>query len=87
MQSRLKMNLVLALCICLIIPVTFAHAQSGSRYRSRSAPSQRYAPRMQGSDARGPRMFDKAVALEGYCAVCIIDAKKWVRGNPQFAVS
>ncbi len=23
------------------------------------------------------------VALEGYCPVCIVEAKKWVRGNPR----
>ena len=27
-----------------------------------------------------------SVALEGYCPVCIIEMKKWVRGNPQHQV-
>ena len=31
---------------------------------------------------------DKATtALSGYCPVCIIEMKKWVRGNPQFAAT
>ncbi len=27
------------------------------------------------------------VALEGYCPVCIVEAKKWVRGNPRHQVT
>ncbi len=36
--------------------------------------------------ARGSGHADQSVAMEGYCPVCIIEAKKWMRGNSQHAV-
>lgn len=41
----------------------------------------------QGSGGSGRRMAGAyPIALDGYCAVCILDMKKWVKGNPNFAV-
>lgn len=50
-------------------------AQSGSR----SPTPRRPAPRQTAEQTR--------VGLEGYCPVCIIEMKKWVRGNPRLSVS
>ena len=87
MRSGLKSSIVLATGVVVALMATLAHAQSGSRTApSRSAP-QRYAPQAQGSNTRGQTTSGQTVALEGYCPVCIIDAKKWVRGNPQHAVN
>ena len=76
-----------------ILASTFsvARAQSGSRYQ----PGSRSQPRApQGFNSRGtaPPMasgsrHDSAdqVAMEGYCPVCVMEMKKWVRGSAQHA--
>ncbi len=30
---------------------------------------------------------ETALALEGYCSVCIVEANKWVKGNPEFSTT
>jgi len=54
------------------------YAQSGSRGRMRAAP---------GSNARRPSQNHQALALSGYCPVCIIEMKKWVKGDPNIHVN
>lgn len=34
----------------------------------------------------GSRAADSSVGLQGYCPVCVVEMKKWVKGNPQFSV-
>ena len=44
--------------------------------------------RQQGSDTRGSAAQSGAsIALDGYCAVCIIEMKKWVRGTAEHQVT
>ena len=57
---------------------TNADAQSGSR--SRPAATSSAAP-----SGSGTKTNAGAVAMQGYCPVCVIEMKKWVKGNPQFA--
>lgn len=67
-----------------------ANAQSGSRnYRTRSVPAQRrYTPpptvRHQAGNMAEKTMAKKTrLGLEGYCPVCVINLKKWEKGNPR----
>ncbi len=76
-----------------------ASAQSGSRRPppTRSQPSFRSSPPSSagsqtrqvpgGSQSRPVLPVVSNLSLDGYCAVCIIDMKKWVRGNPQHQAS
>ncbi|MEM9366265.1 MAG: hypothetical protein AAGD07_09720 [Planctomycetota bacterium] len=47
----------------------------------------------QGSQTRVPAVGSQTktvatpTALQGYCPVCVIEMKKWVKGSPQFAAS
>ena len=79
MRASLRTSIILAAGIVAAAATTLAHAQSDNR----NAPPRR----AQGSDTRNQRTSGQTVALEGYCPVCIIDAKKWVRGNSQHAAS
>lgn len=55
-----------------------AHAQSGTR----TAPSVRRPAAQAGS---GTKTNANAVGLQGYCPVCVIEMKKWIKGESQFA--
>ncbi len=57
---------------------TTAHAQSGTK----TAPSARPPAAQAGS---GTKAIANAVGLQGYCPVCVINMKKWVKGDAQFA--
>lgn len=69
---------------------TAAHAQSGTRTQSgaraqsgtRTTPSARPPAARAGS---GTKMNAGAVGLQGYCPVCIIGMKKWVKGASQYS--
>lgn len=61
-----------------VIFVAPAQAQSGTRGPTGSQ------PRASGGGARDAAQTP--VGLEGYCPVCIIEMKQWVKGSPQFAV-
>jgi len=75
---------------------TKGEAQSGSRAAPRgSSQRQQYAPRGSDNSPHAPRGSDNSpqysqapgqnVALEGYCPVCVVEMKKWVRGDARFA--
>lgn len=70
--------------------------QSQPMPRSQSVPRGQPVPQgssAQGSASQGSLMQQGSatqrvpVALNGYCPVCILDLKKWVRGNPQHTVT
>ncbi len=78
-RSLFRFLLASALASLLVAPV---QAQSGSR-GPRGSGNRRSAP----PSASGNRAAaGTAVALEGYCPVCVMEMKKWVPGNAQFAV-
>ncbi len=97
-ECRILGQALLALMIVAGLSLQ-ASAQSGSRRSPpmRSQPSFRSFPpssagsqRRQnpaGSQSRPGSPVVSNLALEGYCAVCIIDMKQWVRGNPQHQAS
>ena len=63
-------------------------AQSGSRIRQVPSGSQsrRTPPGSQTRQAPSEdrsRTADSSLALEGYCPVCVVKMKKWVRGKPE----
>lgn len=76
-----------------LVAADLAESQSGSRYPIGSgsrtpqyAPAQPYAP--SGSSTRsGSQTRSLPVGLSGYCPVCIIDRKQWVRGSSRFQAS
>ena len=70
---------LLAVCAVATLAVAFSevsYAQSGARSSSSRPMIKRQTS---GSDKR---MMTTRVGLEGYCPVCIIDARKWEKGNP-----
>lgn len=69
-----------------------ALAQSGSRSYGGQPPATRSAP-PSGSDNKAPVSAGSAsrggqheVAMRGYCPVCLVEMKQWVRGEPNMAV-
>ncbi|QDS86146.1 YHS domain protein [Rosistilla ulvae] len=75
------------LSTCLIIAPQ-ADAQSGTRAPRPTPPaasggsqSRAAQPPAGGSQSR---MAQAKIAMDGYCPVCVIDMKKWVRGTTQF---
>ncbi|MBI3838732.1 MAG: hypothetical protein HY288_12465 [Planctomycetia bacterium] len=76
---------------------SFASAQSGTRqpsYAPRPAPMRSYAPASPQAGSSGrqsvPPMDRRRdgvpVALDGRCAVCLVDGKQWTTGSPQHSV-
>ena len=65
------------LAVLLVAGSNFASAQSATRSSrgSTRAPAQYDSTSKSGSASA-------SVALQGYCPVCIIKMKKWVKGNP-----
>ncbi len=60
-----------------------AHAQSGTRTtRPKAKPPARAA-----AGGSQSRTAPATVALDGYCAVCVIEMKKWVPGKPEYQVT
>jgi len=76
---RSTLALVLSISVSLLV-ATYSFAQSSSRSRAPQGSSPR-----QGSNSRP--VATAPVALNGYCPVCVINMKKWVRGNPAIQAS
>lgn len=55
-----------------------AHAQSGTRTQPSASPSAAPA-------GSGTKTNASSVGLQGYCPVCVIEMKKWVKGDARFA--
>jgi len=62
----------------LLPPSATAFAQSGAKQDSDNRPVN---PQTQ----EGSGQANMQPALEGYCPVCIIEMKEWVKGNPQIS--
>ena len=61
----------------ILLPSSFVLAQSGTKSpRSASQP-------VQGS---GSSSTQASVALSGYCPVCVLEMKKWIKGDSRFSV-
>ena len=58
-------------------PSSFVLAQSGTK----SPPATNRTVQNGGSTSK-----QADVALSGYCPVCVLDMKKWVKGDPRFNV-
>ncbi len=70
-------------CLGVLTFTLTAHAQSGSRAAS---PPPRQQPAAGSQSSSGSGLADDApVGLQGYCPVCIVEMKQWVKGNPQIA--
>jgi YHS domain-containing protein len=71
-------------CALIVVSTTVlvstpAFAQSSSRSPIRSSPT------AQGSNSR--TVAAAPTAINGYCPVCVIDKKQWIRGNPSIQAS
>lgn len=75
-RQLLKASLTVCAAVAVLTASNWVYAQSGSRTPSRSRTQS-------GSSSRSA---SSAVALEGYCPVCIIDMKRWVRGTSEHQV-
>ncbi len=73
----LRMILPTAALLSAALLVSTATAQSGSRNA---------APGSGTKAGSGSRTMDSSVGLQGYCPVCVVEMKKWVKGSPQFSV-
>ena len=84
MQRVLKSSCVVFTAIGLVVIGSLpAMAQSGSRNYPPTRSSGRTAP----PAGSGQRAQDRApLALEGYCAVSILDMNEWIKGNPAHRV-
>ncbi|QDT04976.1 YHS domain protein [Rubripirellula lacrimiformis] len=67
-------------CMSLTALAQTATAQSGTR----TAPTRTAAP-SSSAPGSGTKANGNAVGLQGYCPVCVVNMKKWVKGNPQFS--
>ena len=68
---------------------TKAPMQQGSATKAPMQGSATKAP-MQGSDTKasmGSTSRSASIGLEGYCPVCVINSKQWVKGNPNIQAS
>jgi len=64
-----------ALAISTLV-IAEAQAQSGTRTPPSTTPAQA---------GSGTKAAANAVGLQGYCPVCVIEMKKWMKGSQQFA--
>lgn len=79
MTIHLRRKLVIALGLSSALGFgTHAWAQSGTKARAGSSKAV-----VQGSSTA---KNEAAVALSGYCPVCVIEMKKWIKGDSRFAV-
>lgn len=79
MSRTFRQGLFLAFTLsCGLTALSTAQAQSGSK----AAPAA-------GSQVRGSgtTASQSQVALNGYCSVCVLEMKKWVKGDPRFSVT
>jgi len=84
MRRVFKSSSVVFAATCLLVVGSVpAMAQSGSRNDRESGSSARSVP----PAGAGQRTQEQApLALEGYCAVSILDMHKWVKGDPAHPV-
>lgn len=71
-KISVKYPTVLVVLLALMYSTSYSHAQSGS--------GTKHMNMMQGSATKKTQR----VGLRGYCPVCIIEARKWERGRPEF---
>lgn len=64
-----------------LMSVTFAQRSANAQSGTRTTPQSSRPTSGSGTKATG-----NTVGLQGYCPVCVINMKKWVKGNPQFSV-
>lgn len=82
-RSNLRMQIyriatTFGITVALITSVSVtstASAQSGTRT----------APKSGTPAGSGTTSQVNSTALQGYCPVCVVEMKKWIKGNPQFA--
>ena len=76
-------------CVPVIVSMTalFAFAQSDSRTGTsstpRSAEGSASSGPSTGSANRGPEL---PVGLQGYCPVCLVEMRQWIKGDAQLAI-
>ncbi len=88
------MSIARLLIVCLAVSAfqSIATAQSGSRTRGSGTVQQGSGSvRSSGTVMRGSGSIQgsgakSAVAMNGYCPVCILEMKKWVKGDPRYSV-
>lgn len=73
--SRNQVLAMTGMAVVLLV-TSVANAQSSTRSRPGTV------TRTQQGSGNRPAAPNGAIALEGYCPVCIVDMKKWVKGNP-----
>ncbi|MCR9197347.1 MAG: hypothetical protein NXI04_01770 [Planctomycetaceae bacterium] len=76
--TRLLKSMAAAALVVAATDVTLA--QSGARQTQSRTMMKK--SQMAGSDKR---MMTAKVGLDGYCPVCIVDARKWEKGNPRIS--
>ncbi|TWU25323.1 YHS domain protein [Novipirellula galeiformis] len=81
-QTRLSITRPVAMFATTLVLgsllATAAHAQSGTRTKSSASSPAAHAGSSTKSNA-------STVGLRGYCPVCVIEMKKWIKGDAQFA--
>jgi YHS domain-containing protein len=78
-------RVVWCMSVCMIgISPTIAFAQSGTR--GGATPPSRQQIERDPSAGSASRQTDAAVAMRGYCPVCLVEMKQWIKGDPRFAV-
>jgi len=86
----MKHRLTAASCLAVIAfgfvitESTAVLAQSGSRRGGKTMQRNQAQAGSAGRSGSRKASSKNLIALEGYCPVCIIDMKKWVRGVPQY---
>ena len=83
-------SLLTAIAACSLFAGN-VNAQSGSKSRSSSTQSRTTTPgssskSMMSKPMSGSRSASVSIALDGYCPVCILEIKKWVKGKNQYFV-
>lgn len=74
-----------SVCIGIVAFSLTAHAQSGSRTTTPTRQQPATSSQGSGSGATG-RAEEVPVGLQGYCPVCLVEMKQWVKGDPRTSV-
>ncbi len=78
MSRTIRQSLFLVLTLsCGLSALSDAQAQSGTKAARAGG------TRIQGS---GTTASKSQVALSGYCPVCVLEMKKWIKGDPRYSV-
>jgi len=73
-------------CISVLAFTLTAHAQSGSRTTTPTQQQPTASNQKSGGSGAAGRADETPVGLQGYCPVCLVEMKEWVKGDPRMSV-